>query len=158
MLDAASSRASSALSGQLAENSSLAIEVRHELSPADLERAALRTNPDRSEARSIVQGLRRKRTDLLNLRVQVAGQFRAALAANGEPASSGALLNRLKLIDIEIAQTEDALDLASDLFGPGAARQADRAPARRRSRSPASDWTWSAPRSPAPRFPNCPPG
>ncbi len=62
----------------------------------------------------------------MNLRVQVAGQFRAALAAGGDANANNGLLARVRLIDNEIAQTEEALDLTSDLFRPGAARQAER--------------------------------
>lgn len=126
VLDTSSAAALKVLSRRLQEDNRLAVEIRHDLAPGDLERASLRANPDRGQARSIVAALRRKRTDLLNIRVQVAGQFRAALAANPDAAANNALLQRLRLIDIEIAQTEEALDLASDLFRPGASRQADR--------------------------------
>jgi hypothetical protein len=126
VLDASSAAALQALVGQLRDDDRLAVEIRHELAPGDLDRAGLRANPDPAEARSIVDMLRGKRVDLLNLRVQVAGQFRAALAANPDPAANRALYHRLRAIDIEIAQTEEALDLASDLFRPGAALQADR--------------------------------
>jgi hypothetical protein len=126
VLDSSSAAALKALGRRLQEDSRLTVEIRHELAPGDLDRASLRANPDRSQARSIVETLRRKRTDLLNLRVAVAGQFRAGLAANADVAANTALLSRLRVIDIEIAQTEDALDLACDLFRPGASRQADR--------------------------------
>jgi hypothetical protein len=126
VLDATSAAALKDLVRQLGDDDRLAIEIRHELAPGDLDRAGLRANPDPAAARSIVDMLRGKRVNLLNLRVQVAGQYRAALAVNPDPAASRDLFHRLRAIDMALAQTEEALDLAADFFRPGAALQADR--------------------------------
>ena len=126
VLDAPSAAALKSLLRRLQDDDHLALEIRHEFAPGDLSRAALRANPDPADALSIVQMLRRKRADLLNLRVQVAGQSRAALAANPDPAANRALFVRLRAIDVQIAETQEALDLAADYFRPGAALQADR--------------------------------
>jgi hypothetical protein len=69
--------------------------------------------------------LRSRKIDLLGQRSQLAGQARGVIAsAPADQASQ--IVSRLRSIDQQIAQTEDALDKVYDLLRPGAERQATR--------------------------------
>ena len=67
--------------------------------------------------------LRQRKTELLKARPLAAGAARSQLALS-LPDASTASLEKLRSIDRELADTENALDKVYDMVRPGADRQA----------------------------------
>jgi len=95
----------------------------HELSRADLERAARLANPTLDDCELLTARLRQRKSELLREREELATRARTefALAESGRALETCA---RVRDLDIEIGQNEDALERLFDLSRPGADRRA----------------------------------
>jgi hypothetical protein len=110
---------------RMKDDKSLTLTIRHTLGGGDIVVARTRANPSPADCLNLEYQFRQRKSELLQLRADVAGQARAQLVSLGE-ADAGPTLARLKAIDQEIAHTEDSLDEVGDLLRPGADRQSDR--------------------------------
>lgn len=124
-LDGPSSRALERLVQRMRREPTLQLQLRHELSTADVVRAAVRANPTPEECRSLAERLRHEKSELLAHRAVLAGWARGKLGSRPE-SQARTTLDSLRAIDRQIAQTENALDQLYDQLRPGAARQRDR--------------------------------
>ena len=92
--------------------------------------------------------LRARRDELLGTAQEIAGELRGALASRGKTdATDRSLAPHLRAVSRELAYTDDAVELVSDLLRPGTDRQADRAPVPGPCNWPASGctkcgWHW----------------
>jgi hypothetical protein len=126
VLDPAAAANLESVAGKLRDNSSLEVILQHNLGDEDVARARLRANPSYEDSLNILAQLRRKKSELLNLRAEAASEARSLIASRLEPTSVVAALFRVRALDREIAQTDDALDAICDLLAPGADLRADR--------------------------------
>jgi hypothetical protein len=110
---------------RMRDNPDLTLTVRHELGGADVQRASARANPSPEDCRNLEYRLRARKAELLRERADAAGAARAQLVSLGEGGASASLA-RLRAIDQELGQTENALDQVLELLRPGADRQAAR--------------------------------
>jgi hypothetical protein len=101
------------------------LTLRHELGTDDVAIVGRRANPDPPDSANLAYRVRQRRTELLAERAHVAGKAKGELVA-GIDAGPASALSRLRTLDREIAETEDALDHVYDLLRPGAERQAAR--------------------------------
>jgi hypothetical protein len=125
-LEPAANAIVTALAKALREDPTLQVVARQELSTGDVELATTRANPDPAASLSLVQQLRARRAELARLRDDAAGKARGQIASRVDQRITQITMQRLRGIDRELAETEDALDLMGDLLRPGADRQTDR--------------------------------
>ncbi|HEY7091094.1 MAG TPA: DUF748 domain-containing protein [Tepidisphaeraceae bacterium] len=110
---------------RMQKDKNVQVTLRHELGGGDVGRAETRANPDPQECLNLAYRLRSRKMELLAERAQLAGQVRGMIASS--PASNASQqVARLRALDTEIAQTDDALDKVYDMLRPGAQRQAAR--------------------------------
>ena len=113
------------LAQRMIKEPNIELTILHTFGAGDVAVLASRANPSADDARSLAYQLRAHKLELSSLRAQVSGQAEAQLAAF-DATDASATIDRLRAIDRELAQTEDALDRTYDLLRPGAQRQADR--------------------------------
>jgi hypothetical protein len=113
------------LAQRMSKEPNIELTILHTFGAGDVAVLASRANPSADDARSLAYQLRAHKLELSSLRAQVSGQAEAQLAAF-DAMDASATIDRLRAIDRELAQTEDALDRTYDLLRPGAQRQADR--------------------------------
>ena len=126
VLDPAAAAGLEPLVRKLRDNPSLEVLLQHTLGDGDVPRARLRANPTRQDSLSILAHLREKKRELLDLRAVAAGEARSFLASRFDAVPADAALDRVRALDHEVAQTDDAIDAICDLLAPGADRRADR--------------------------------
>jgi Domain of Unknown Function (DUF748) len=110
---------------RMRENKSINAILRHDLGSDDIALISERVNPSPVDALAVADQLSRQKMDMLAAREQAAADVRAILASGGSDAAALAI-ERLRRLDRNLAQTENALDRTYDLLRPGADRQADR--------------------------------
>lgn len=106
---------------ELRDDSDFIVQVQHRFGVGDIERAEVLSNPDPADCREIADGLRRRRAELTNRRSQLAAELRAAWGAN-DTAAIESDTQRLRALDIEAGNIEDAIDNVLELLKPGAER------------------------------------
>ncbi len=125
-LESAANLIVTTLAQALRDDPTLQVIARQELSTGDVDLATTRANPDPAACLSLVQQLRARRTELARLRDDAAGKARGQIASRVDQRITQITLQRLRSIDRELSETEDALDLMGDLLRPGADRQTER--------------------------------
>src|SRR5690606_30613664 len=123
-LEPAEARHLAVLAERMRRDSNLQLQLRHEMSPADVAHAQQRANPPLQDVRAMIDRLRRSKTQLLTDRARLAAQARAQFAAQSDAA--GASVTTLRSIDRQLTQIDASLEQLGDLLRPGAAAQADR--------------------------------
>jgi hypothetical protein len=113
------------LSKRLADDKSLQVTLRGDSGSGDVELAGQRVNPSPEDALALAGALSRRREALLSARLDAASQVRALLAST-DTEDAAAAIERLRTINRELFDTENAMDHAYDLLRPGADRQAMR--------------------------------
>jgi hypothetical protein len=122
-LDVDQRRQLDALAAKLRKKHSLDATVKHEMGGEDIQLAASRVNPSPDDALALAGQFQRQKQALLFSRAQAAGEVRATLAS-GSRRDAAAAIARLRDIDRQLADTENAMDRAYELLRPGADRQA----------------------------------
>ncbi|HEX4055787.1 MAG TPA: DUF748 domain-containing protein [Tepidisphaeraceae bacterium] len=112
------------LAQRMKDNDSLNAILRHDLGSDDIALMSERVNPSPADALAVADRLGQQKAALLSARRQAAGDVRAMLASGGGD-SADIAIERLRRLDRELAETENALDRTYDLLRPGADRQAD---------------------------------
>ena len=112
------------LAKRLKDDKELEVQMRHQLSPADVEQLNRRANPDAGDVRQITDRLRRDKAELLARRNALAAQARAQYAAQSFAADG--TVEAVQAVDRQLAQIDQSLDQFYELLKPGAANQADR--------------------------------
>jgi hypothetical protein len=115
-----------AVAERMRRDRKMEVTLRHDLGAEDVTRLEPRANPDPADSTNLAYRLRQRKLALLAERAGVAGQAKARLIGGGDDGSAAATLVRLRALDAQVAQTEDALDHVYDLLRPGAERQAAR--------------------------------
>jgi hypothetical protein len=110
---------------RLRDKDSLDATLRNELGSEDIALIAQRVNPSSEDALAVADQLARQKQALLAEQEQAAAGVRATLASGASDSVSVAI-ERLRRLDRELAETENALDRTYDLLRPGADRQANR--------------------------------
>lgn len=110
------------LVAKMRADSDFVIQVQHRLGAADVARAEKLANPTPEDCREIAAGLRRRRAELTRERAELAAELRAQWGA-GESSVAENTTPRLRAIDAEAGNVEDALDRVLELLKPGAERQ-----------------------------------
>jgi Domain of Unknown Function (DUF748) len=113
------------LRSRLLQQPSLEVTIRHELGSDDIALAAERVNPAADDATDLADSLNRRRDELLAARRTADSDVRALLASTATNEAGGAI-ERLRAIDRQLADIDNALDHIYDLLRPGADRQAIR--------------------------------
>ncbi len=121
-LSAEARAALAALVAKMRADADFVIQVQHRLGAADVARAEMLANPTPEDCREIAAGLRRRRAELTRERAELAAELRAQWGA-GESAIAENTTPRLRAIDAEAGNVEDALDRVLELLKPGAERQ-----------------------------------
>ncbi len=93
---------------QFTSNRNLSIEIRHELSAGDVDRAEAFANPPQEECRELVTRARQRRAELLRERAVATSQARALFAVGATEAQAASA--RLRHVDRELASVESGLD------------------------------------------------
>lgn len=106
---------------ELRDDSDFIVQVQHRFGAGDIERAEVLSNPDPADCREIADGLRRRRAELTHRRSQLAAELRAAWGANDTAAIESGT-QRLRALDIEAGNIEDAIDNVLELLKPGVER------------------------------------
>jgi len=114
-----------ALVARLQDDKSLQVALRHDLGNADIALAAERVNPTSDDAVALVGSLSRRRTALLSARSIAASDVRALLASDAADDADRAI-ERLRTINRQLADNDNALDHIYDFLRAGADRQAMR--------------------------------
>jgi hypothetical protein len=110
---------------KLQKDDSLRVTLKSDAGRDDVWLAGQRVNPDPGNALVLATALSRRRDVLLAARLDAASQVRALLASTDtDDAARG--IERLRTINRQLADTENAMDYAYDLLRPGADRQAMR--------------------------------
>lgn len=99
------------------------VVLEHELSPADLERAARLVNPSLADCARLTARLREHKAELSRERDARAAQTRAEFAL-ADPARMRELSERLRSLEARLGQGEEALERLLELSRPGAERRA----------------------------------
>ncbi len=99
------------------------LNVTHAFGGGDVTLARVRANPSHDDCLSLLDQFRKKRDALQQLRAQIAGQARGQLASRFAADIAEASLVRLRTIERELAQTEDAIDTVGALLRPGSEGQ-----------------------------------
>jgi hypothetical protein len=110
---------------RLQQDKSLQVALRHDLGSDDVALAAERVNPSPDDALALAGLLNRRRTALLSARSVAASDVRALLASDAGDDADRAV-ERLRTINRQLADTDNALDHMYDLLRAGADRQAMR--------------------------------
>jgi hypothetical protein len=110
---------------RMIKDKSLNLVVRHELGGGDLAVADERANPSKQDAQNLAERLRQQQMDALQQRSNLAGIARAELAWGSSDAAD-ATIDRLRNLDRQVAQNDDAMDRLYALLRPGADRQSQR--------------------------------
>lgn len=97
----------------------------HELTTADIARAAELANPSPDDCRELAIGLRQKKAELYRLRDEVTADARARLLT-GQAEQAAVSVERLRTIDTELGRTEVALDQTLAMLQPRAERRRDK--------------------------------
>ncbi len=108
---------------RLQDDSSLQVALRHDLGNADIALAAERVNPSADDALALAGSLSRRRTALLSARSIAASDVRALLASDAADDAARAV-ERLRTINRQLADNDDALDHIYDFLKVGSDRQA----------------------------------
>ena len=104
---------------------SIRIVVQHELGGGDVARAERLANPSEAECLQLVERLRARKREVLRARDVLASDVRASWAV-GRENEARAAGERLRALELELAQTESALDSVLALIRPGAERRRDK--------------------------------
>lgn len=110
---------------RLRRDPTLEVTIQQTLASDDIDRARLRSNPERGDSLAIAQWLRQRKFDLQSRQQSLSSQLRAAIAAQSRSQSDD-LLEALRATCIELKETEEGLDQVLALVGPGADRQSER--------------------------------
>jgi hypothetical protein len=111
------------LKTRLLRDSALELTIRNELGSDDIALAAERVNPGTNDATDLADALNERRDELLAARRTASSDVRALLASTATDEANSAI-ERLRRIDRELADIDNALDHIYDLLRPGADRQA----------------------------------
>ena len=123
-----SSEAPSHLEGLLElldDEDELVVVLQHELGTEDVARAAILANPDPEDCKDLAQRLRQKKRELEDSREILAAETRAFYAV-GRAEEAAKATEKLRAIDSELGQTEDAIDHLYEFLRPGAERRTDK--------------------------------
>ena len=110
---------------QLRDNEDLVVTLRHQFGQSDIPLIEQRANPDERECVALVNALRDQRRRLTRERDGVAARTRAAFGARLERQATAGQV-RLRSVETQLGQTEEALDAVLELLRPGAERQSSR--------------------------------
>jgi Domain of Unknown Function (DUF748) len=110
---------------RLQRDRSLEVTIRHDLGSDDIALAGERVNPSVSNALDLADAFSRRREELLSARRIAASDVRALLASTASQQASVAI-DRLRSIEQQLADIDNALDKIYDLSRPGADRQSVR--------------------------------
>jgi hypothetical protein len=124
-LSAEDQKAIDSLIVTLREEKTAQLTLRHELGGGDIARAEIRANPSSEASLAYARQLRARKMVMLEDRASLAGRARSDLAT-ASLADAQTTLDQLRQLDLEIANTENALDELYDMQRPGADRQATR--------------------------------
>jgi hypothetical protein len=118
-LDAPQKQVLNQLIARLRKEETTELTLQSELGGSDVERADRLANPSEQECRSLAERLGNRKVDLLSQRSQLAGEARGVIASS-TAADASQIVTRLRRLDQQIAQTEDALDKVYELLRPKA--------------------------------------
>jgi hypothetical protein len=124
-LGADDTRQLASLRQKLRKEDSLRVILRSDAGKDDVWLASQRVNPGPGDALVLAAALGRRRESLLAARLDATSQVQALLAST-DAESADRAIERLRVIDRELADTENAMDYAYDLLRPGADRQGTR--------------------------------
>jgi Domain of Unknown Function (DUF748) len=113
------------LIARLQDDKTLQVALRHDLGNADITLAAERVNPSSDDALALAGSLSRRRAALLAARSIAASDVRALLASDATEDAERAV-ERLRTINRQLADNDNALDHIYDFLRAGADRQAMR--------------------------------
>jgi len=111
-----------ALASLLRNNDELVLVLRHELSPADLERAEQLGNPSADACRQLIARLRQSKAETIRSRDLSAARARAAFATNAMQTATQASAS-VRRLDQQLAHIEASLDAVASLLRRGANRR-----------------------------------
>jgi hypothetical protein len=123
-LESAESHQLVLLAERMRKDKNLELQLRHELSTADVAQAGRRANPPVEDVRAMTDRLRREKASLSAERQALAAQARTQFAAQSSAAASS--VTALRSLDARLSRIDQSLDQLYDLLRPGAAGQADR--------------------------------
>ncbi|MBV8781960.1 MAG: DUF748 domain-containing protein, partial [Phycisphaerae bacterium] len=118
-------RALSAIKTRLIKDQSLTVVIEHALGGGDMQQAEMRSNPSPQEARYLADQMRQQQLASAELRSNLEGVARSAIE-RGMQSSAEETLTRLRQVDQQMAQTDDAMDRLYEMLRPGADRLASR--------------------------------
>jgi len=124
-LDAASMSTLDVLAERMKKDVTLHLQLRHELTSADVDRTDVRANPDPKDIGVLAVRVRSEREQLVARRAVLVAQARGDIGSRSDDAARQSV-NELKETDRRIAQADNSLDQLYDLLRPGSAAQADR--------------------------------
>jgi hypothetical protein len=110
---------------RMKKDDSLNLVIHHDLGGGDLTIADKRSNPSIQDAQNMAEQLRQQQLDALQQRSALAGVARAELAW-GSSSEADLTIQKLRALDQQVAQNDDALDRLYGILRPGADRQAAR--------------------------------
>jgi len=124
-LDPAQSAVLDAVVRRLEAHKSYDVTLRHEFGSQDIALVSERSNPSSDDLLAMINTLDLRRAALLEARLSASSDV-GALLASGATADAAEAIERLRTINSQLADTENALDGVYDLTRPGADRQAMR--------------------------------
>lgn len=107
------------------DDETIGLVLTHRFGVRDLELAMRRANPGREATAALLEGLRQDRTEL-QIDREAAGAAAQVHLATGRRYLAQRETARLRALDEELAEIEDAIDQAVRLLRPGAERRAPR--------------------------------
>lgn len=110
---------------RLRRQKDLSVTVRHQLGGGDIEKANRLVNPSSTESRELLAKLRQNRSQLRQLRDELAGQTRVAYAAGLRETDIGKTI-RLRETEVQLGLVERALDDLLETMRPGSESTAKR--------------------------------
>lgn len=109
----------------MADDDQVAVVLQHEFGRADIERIATLANPSPQQVVALTRHLRQRKARLAEERAGLAATAASEYLVGTSASAQDASL-RVRALDRETAELEDALDSLYELLRPGAERRADR--------------------------------
>ncbi len=108
----------------LASKDEFVLVLRHELTAADVRRAAVLANPPQDTCLKIIRGLRQRKAELLFHRETVHAEVMTGFAIGDPQARS--IARDLRGLDRQLAETEEALDQMFEILRSDSPRQSQK--------------------------------
>jgi hypothetical protein len=114
------------LAEEVKKDKGVSVTVSQRFGALDAQLARARANPDPAKAEAIAAQLRDRRAELIKERDAILASSRAEALGATETIQSAGAIERLRTLQKQIADVEEAFDWMYDLQRPGAETQADR--------------------------------